>query len=332
MIKRFFESPNGSFLLESIYTEVYKDFNCFSLKENNIVKIYFENYDLHKSQKEIKNLIYDHNFQKYSIQFEKLLNTADGLCQKYIEQKNYKGIVKLFIKFLHMYKYTESFYTDTLYLILQKKYDDLLKIKINKIEELKNKGRIFLNNTFNGDMSYLSIVSNHINLKYNLFFYSFEELLNDNFDIDISLRLDNHLLFKKSLFNDKSKEFLKYKEIIDKSLGEKIIGIGVSKGVIEGTVYNLSADFTNYNILNNLIAEMPSNSILVSETTSPDLILACHKASGIITNQGGFGSHAAIISRELNIPCIVGTQNATNLLKTGDRIILNANQGVVDKL
>ena len=74
---------------------------------------------------------------------------------------------------------------------------------------------------------------------------------------------------------------------------------------------------------------MKEGEILVSETTSPDLIPACNKAKGIITNQGGMVSHAAIISREMNIPCIVGTKNATQVIKTGDFVELDAERGIV---
>ena len=74
---------------------------------------------------------------------------------------------------------------------------------------------------------------------------------------------------------------------------------------------------------------MPDNCILVTETTAPDIIRACHKAIGIITNQGGIASHAAIISRELKIPCIVGTKNATKIIKTGDIIFMNGSTGEV---
>ena len=47
-----------------------------------------------------------------------------------------------------------------------------------------------------------------------------------------------------------------------------------------------------------------------------------------MTNQGGMLSHAAIISRELDIPCIVGTNNATKVFQTGDVIEVNTNDGI----
>ena len=56
------------------------------------------------------------------------------------------------------------------------------------------------------------------------------------------------------------------------------------------------------------------------------------RASAIITDRGGQTSHAAIVSRELGKPCIIGTQVATEVLKDGDVVEVDANSGVVKKL
>ncbi len=53
------------------------------------------------------------------------------------------------------------------------------------------------------------------------------------------------------------------------------------------------------------------------------------KAAAIVTNEGGITCHAAIVSRELGIPCIIGTKIATEVLKDGDMVEVNANHGVV---
>lgn len=69
--------------------------------------------------------------------------------------------------------------------------------------------------------------------------------------------------------------------------------------------------------------------ILIIDTVSPDYVKYLHEVSGIVTNAGGILSHAVLTARELNIPCIVGTKNSTLVLKTGDRINLNANKGEI---
>lgn len=78
--------------------------------------------------------------------------------------------------------------------------------------------------------------------------------------------------------------------------------------------------------------QMKNGEVLVTFMTSPDFMPAIRKASAIVTNLGGVTSHAAIISRELNIPCIVGTKYSTKILKTGDMVEVDATSGVVRKL
>jgi len=80
------------------------------------------------------------------------------------------------------------------------------------------------------------------------------------------------------------------------------------------------------------IDKMKKGQILVTSMTRPHLIMAMKKASGIITDEGGLTSHAAIISRELNIPCIIGTKIATKVFKDNDLVEVDANKGIVKLL
>ncbi len=75
--------------------------------------------------------------------------------------------------------------------------------------------------------------------------------------------------------------------------------------------------------------KMNKGDILVSTMTRPEHLPAMKKASAIITDEGGITCHAAIISRELNIPCVIGTKIATHVLKDGDQVEVDANQGIV---
>lgn len=69
--------------------------------------------------------------------------------------------------------------------------------------------------------------------------------------------------------------------------------------------------------------------VLVTEMTNPDFVPAMKRASAIITNKGGRTSHAAIVSRELGIACVVGTGNATEKLKDGQIVTVDGAKGVV---
>ncbi len=77
------------------------------------------------------------------------------------------------------------------------------------------------------------------------------------------------------------------------------------------------------------ISKVNSGDILVTKMTSPDFVPAMRKASAIVTDEGGITSHAAIVSRELGIPCIVGTGNATKTLHEGEIITVDADHGIV---
>jgi len=69
--------------------------------------------------------------------------------------------------------------------------------------------------------------------------------------------------------------------------------------------------------------------VLVSLATSPDLLPAMHRARAFVTVGGGITSHAAIVSREMKKPCLVGVRHATELLKDGDLVEVDANNGFV---
>lgn len=75
--------------------------------------------------------------------------------------------------------------------------------------------------------------------------------------------------------------------------------------------------------------KMEQGDILVSIATNPDIVPAMKKAGAIVTEQGGITSHAAIVSRELRTPCVIGTKIATKVLKDGMIVEVDANKGVV---
>ncbi|MFA4907969.1 MAG: phosphoenolpyruvate synthase, partial [archaeon] len=69
--------------------------------------------------------------------------------------------------------------------------------------------------------------------------------------------------------------------------------------------------------------------VLVTRMTAPDWVPTMEKASAIVTNEGGSTCHAAIVSRELGIPCVVGTGNATELLRNGQIITVDGTSGII---
>jgi len=79
------------------------------------------------------------------------------------------------------------------------------------------------------------------------------------------------------------------------------------------------------------LPKMKKGNIMISQMTNPDLVPAMKKAKAIVTDLGGVTCHAAIVSRELRIPCVIGTKIATKVLRDGDRVVVDANQGDVKK-
>ena len=77
------------------------------------------------------------------------------------------------------------------------------------------------------------------------------------------------------------------------------------------------------------IDKVKKGDILVAPMTSPDYVPAMKKSAAIITDQGGQTSHAAIVSRELGIPCVVGAKDATTKLKNGQIVTVNGEDGQV---
>ncbi|MCD6487830.1 MAG: phosphoenolpyruvate synthase [Desulfurococcales archaeon] len=75
--------------------------------------------------------------------------------------------------------------------------------------------------------------------------------------------------------------------------------------------------------------EFKEGEVLVTKMTDPDWVPLMKKASAIVTDEGGMTSHAAIVSRELGIPCIVGTGNATKAIPHGTEVTVDGSRGIV---
>jgi len=100
-----------------------------------------------------------------------------------------------------------------------------------------------------------------------------------------------------------------------------LTGIGASRGIVSGPVVRVHDP--------SLIAKVKDGDILVAKMTSPDYVPAMKRALAIVTDEGGRTSHAAIVSRELGIPCVVGTGQAMSMLKDGEIVTVDGAGGKV---
>jgi len=78
--------------------------------------------------------------------------------------------------------------------------------------------------------------------------------------------------------------------------------------------------------------KLKKGEILVAPETTPEFVPAMEKAAAVVTDRGGLTSHAAIVSRELGVPCIIGTDIATHALKDGDLVEVDAEKGIIRKI
>lgn len=111
---------------------------------------------------------------------------------------------------------------------------------------------------------------------------------------------------------------------------EEIRGLVANKGKAVGKVRIITFDDLRkiYEVANALTEPF----ILVTGMTNPNMVPLIKKAQAIVTDEGGMTCHAAIISREFNVPCIVGTKGATNMLRDGDVVEVDAEKGIVRKI
>ncbi len=144
-----------------------------------------------------------------------------------------------------------------------------------------------------------------------------EKRVNSDYVLYSNCKRKKHFFFYEAKqIKTLKKVFLEKKEEVD-----CLKGAIVSSGLISGQVRLVFSpkDFFKFK----------AGEVLVSRYTSPSFMPVIKQAVAIITDEGGITSHAAIVARELNKPCVVGTRIATKVLKDGDLVEVDANKGII---
>ena len=128
-------------------------------------------------------------------------------------------------------------------------------------------------------------------------------------NLDIVAVADDCDVFEKTIQVEEKLDLQEFKG--------QVACVGKVRGVVK--IINTTSDIHKVN----------EGDILVSIATNPDILPAMKKAIAFVTEQGGITSHAAIVAREMKKPCIIGTRIATKVLKDGDLVEVDANQGLV---
>jgi phosphohistidine swiveling domain-containing protein len=102
----------------------------------------------------------------------------------------------------------------------------------------------------------------------------------------------------------------------------RVEGIGGSPGVVEGVARVVLRE--------DQFDEVRAGDVLVCHMTNPAWVVLFTKIAGLVTNAGGLTAHPAVLSREFGIPAVVGTQDATQRIGTGDRVRVDGSKGVVE--
>ncbi len=333
------------FIISYDFIKSYKDLEAVAYVHNNrwysyislrgLNKALKDGLKIYSNTKEYKKLVKDTYKTK-----EIIVDTYESIAKDKVDVKTFERFFKFFIKFRILYRKTEFFYTDLAF----EKIKEVSTIEENfsKFGDFKIQGRTFLNNIFFTPNSYfvktLKVISNLTGFSMNkIYLCSSEEILNLLKGKKIN---ENEIEERrKSYFIYAQKGIVKVcsgidaenaiDKFIDKEDSKNIIGRVAYKGIVKGIAKVIKVNIKNYDKMNKVVEGMKQGEILVAETTEPSIILACKKASAIVTNQGGMMSHAAIVARELKIPCIVGTNNATEMINDGDEIEVNADLGIV---
>lgn len=141
---------------------------------------------------------------------------------------------------------------------------------------------------------------------------------NDNWCMWTDEQDATHIIDDKAVVDNLVRRFVpKQKNSATSELTGEIANKGIARGVVR--VIFATDEFH----------KMQKGDVLVTSMTTPDFVILMQKASAIVTDMGGLLCHAAIVSRELGKPCIIGTKFATQILKDGDLVEVDADKGVV---
>lgn len=335
----------------------YGAFDYIAIYENNVTRGYLTSKGKREAYKSSLKLLNDNYFNKIVIKAKKINNELKKYKPAKVNSKNaleaWENIIKLNKKFGEIYRHLEQPFQKALEENILKEISEKelsAVISSNNFKSFKDPIKKHLEKlVIMGDLK-LQI---HKNAEAFTSDNNIEKYVSEKYKIPLRLvramrkseilsalrgkiivkntklekRLEGCVFIKenKKWFLHTGKKFQYWKEKIYKdNLNKKIIGKVAYPGQVKGRVVK----HTSWS----KTTEINKNDILVTGMTNPQMIPLLKKAVAIITDEGGITCHAAIISRELKIPCIVGTKNATQILKNGDMIEVNANKGVIKKL
>lgn len=343
-------STNGmSFLMSDIFIQYYKNMDGLAtfahnkwtsfLPKNVVTKTLEEGLGLYGDKNKFDDFVenMDLYYKDSAMLFEKVLN-SDILTK----ESTLVFLDKMTENFVH-YSKTEFFYVDLAF--QQSSNNSVVADNLKKFEIIKNDSRLKVNKIFFQPDSYrkqlMSKICKQFNLnKDDISSYGKLDLLNLFDGIKLSelcvrdrersyLMLGNNGLATYFEGDESEKIIDNFFSQVKNTTNDQLKGITARAGKVTAPATVIKYGDDMFSRLSDVIKKMPDGNVLVTDTTSPELLMACKKSSAILTNQGGMMSHAAIVSRELNIPCIVGLGSVTDFVKDGDVVEVDADNGII---
>jgi phosphohistidine swiveling domain-containing protein len=317
---------------------IYKDgvYNTFINRKKEKICLQY-GLRLYKNKK-----LYDRYYRDFKAHVKKantIVIPKYSVVPKKMTKKEFSDLAKFLGKFWYYYGMVEYAYLDLAFEWANAHGDKKMMQRLKEISTFKFKAREVLNAFFfkNGvTQNVLTSISRDFLTDYKAKYLYLDELL-DVFSgkiVDPEIIKGRGKCYAAASIDGKTitfslKEALKFDRKFNSISQSRVLkGVVANPGKTQGRAV-IAPMLNDYKLIAEINRRMKKGDILVAETTSPDIMILCKKASAIVADQGGMLSHAAVVSRELNIPCVIQTERATRVIKDGDVVEVDAYKGIV---
>jgi phosphohistidine swiveling domain-containing protein len=313
------------------------DISYLNLEAQKLIRLAIKKRSGRKIQKDLDNHLKKYEWLATGHSGKKLVD-ADYFAKRINELiKQHKNLTE---ELKHLADFKKNLEKRKKQIIKKYKFDKKTRQLIDIVDEIgplrDRRKEIFVKSIFYADDIREELAKRFGYRLSDLQFFTLEELLvlknGKSFNLaELKKRKEFMILdvdYQKKFFkvysgNDAKKRIPKEFKKIHGRL-DKISGTVASGGKVSGEVKVIFGESGFY--------KMKSGDILVTGMTRPEMLPIMKKAAAIVTDEGGLTCHAAIVARELKIPCIVGTKISTKILKDGDKVEVDADNGVVRKI
>lgn len=341
-----YRATGVSLLITSILRDLTIGLDMLSIIDKGTFRHYWKN-DIAVAKKAFDICSNEKEFEKYIGLFYTIKDSIRQFCDPCLSKdllitKDVEDVIELFQKIGDFYVVID--FDDEGYQWLHQNLSEEGKKRLEKLQSLKNDARAeLITPVLGSEISFFNKLVRKMATQLHLDeeilgWYTIEECREafNNFrvgDNRIEQRKDAVLVYtyKQRKSYIEGTEARNIINNLSKNKGQDIKGVVAYKSnhPVRGKAKIFKLDYNDSGKLSRFISDFKEGEILVAEVTSPELLPAMKIASAIVTDFGGMMTHAAIISREFKIPCIVNTREATQKITEGMFIEVNTETGVV---